>query len=71
MRGEELEEAKEESGGRNVKEYADVNAGNILAERFTQVMDSIPWVRCASGNVSTTGQILPRKSSFPRYKLIT
>ena len=22
-----------------------------LAERFTQVMDSIPWVRCASGNV--------------------
>merc|ERR1712074_227052 len=23
----------------------------ILVERFTQVMDSIPWVRCASGNV--------------------
>ena len=23
-----------------------------LAERFTQVMDSMPWVRCASGNVS-------------------
>ena len=23
---------------------------NILAERFTQVMESIPWVRCASGN---------------------
>ena len=23
----------------------------ILAERFTQDMESIPWVRCASGNV--------------------
>ena len=23
----------------------------ILVERFSQVMDSIPWVRCASGNV--------------------
>ena len=24
-----------------------------LKERFTQVMDSIPWVRCASGIVFT------------------
>ena len=23
----------------------------LLAERFTQVVDSNPWVRCASGNV--------------------
>ena len=23
----------------------------LLAERFTQVVDSYPWVRCASGNV--------------------
>ena len=23
-----------------------------MTERFTQVMDSMPWVRCASGNVS-------------------
>jgi len=23
----------------------------MLAERFTQDMESIPWVRCASGNV--------------------
>ena len=22
-----------------------------LTERYTQVMDAIPWVRCASGNV--------------------
>ena len=23
----------------------------ILVEKFTQVMDSIPWIRCASGDV--------------------
>ena len=24
---------------------------SYIAERFTQVMNSMPWVRCASGNV--------------------
>ena len=33
------------------KKYHWNQSWTILAERFTQVMDSIPWVRCGSGNV--------------------
>ena len=38
----------------------DLKRGTV-AERFTQAMDSIPWVRCASGNVFTGISIPKRK----------
>ena len=34
-----------------IKEVLLKSIKTILVERFTHVMDSIPWVRCASGNV--------------------
>ena len=33
-----------------------------LAERFTQVMDSIPWVRCNSGNVFSSHALLAQST---------
>ena len=41
----------ENQGIESVTFLTDKKFKMTLAERFTQVMDSIPWVRCASGNV--------------------
>ena len=40
-----------------VAKFATNQFWTILAERFTQVMDSNPWVRCTSGNVFLTESI--------------
>ena len=42
------------SGGKICKKFHWNQFQTIIVERFTQVMDSIPWVRCASGNVYWT-----------------
>ena len=39
----------------NLKPIQEVPLWTVLTERFTQDMKSIPWVRCASGNVLQIG----------------